>query len=360
MDPIHPSDEFLSVELDWDFDAETGDSENDLDYLTEATSLSNLEPINSNPENFPTYPIDFSNDSPFLYNKDIVAPQSYCQSPSDVHSVKTVSDTSSTADSSFYSTSETSLESLDQGFHKEKRSRPVQKAKKRAVTTRRSGWKKPKDAPKRYLSAYNLFFSKERQRVHEEAGQRIGFSELGKIIGQRWSTLTDEQREPYYTMAEKDMCRYREEMKMYEDNRRKQFGRFSSSVTMASTISRSLSDVSRCPSPGRVSPALPSRQPHQYVHHPPPPTVYAPQMIMPDQYVHHPPPPTVFAPQMIMPDQYHNGQYHIAGGQWQQQYAQQQQPQPNVQYECYRMTRKEAQNYMHQCAGGQHYVQASL
>jgi hypothetical protein len=338
MDPIPPSDEFLSVELDWDFDAETGDCENDLDYLAEATSLSNLEPINSNPENFPPYPIDFSNDLPFIYNQEIVTPQSYCQSPSDVHSVKTVSDTSSTTDSSFYSTSETSLESLDHGSHKEKRSRPAQKAKKRAVTTRRSGWKKPKNAPKRYLSAYNLFFSEERRRVHAESDQRIGFSGLGKMIGQRWTTLTHEQREPYYTMAEKDIGRYREEMKMYEDNRRKKYGRFSSSVTIASTISGSLSDDSRCPSPGRDSPALPSRQPHQYVHHPPPPTVYAPQMIMPDQH--------------------HNGQFHIAGGQWQHQYAQQ--PQQNVQYECYRMTRKEAQNYMHQCAGGQHFVQASL
>jgi hypothetical protein len=343
MDPIPPSDEFLSVELDWDFDAETGDCENDLDYLAEATSLSNLEPINSNPETFPPYPIDFSNDLPFIHNKEIVAPQSYCQSPSDVHSVKTVSDTSSTADSSFYSSSESSLEGLDQGSYKEKRSRPVLKAKNRAVTTRRSGWKKPKNAPKRYLSAYNIFFSEERRRVHAESGQSIGFEGLGKRIGQRWTTLTDEQREPYYTMAEKGVGRYREEMKMFEDNRRKKYVRLSSSVTIASTISPSLSDDSRSPSPGRVSPALPSRQPHQYVHYPPPPTVYAPQMIMPDQH--------------------HYGQYHTAGGHWQQQqYVQQyaQQPQPNVQYECYRMTRKEAQNYMQQCAGGQHFVQASL
>jgi hypothetical protein len=76
--------------------------------------------------------------------------------------------------------------------------------------------------------------------------------------------------------------------------------------------------------------------------------------------VHHPPTPMVHAPQIIMPDQHYNGQYHIAGGQWQQQQQYGQQPQPQVQYECYRMTRKEAQKYMQQYAGGQHYVQASL
>lgn len=339
-DLISTSDEFLNVELDWDFDAEISDCENDLDYLklAEATSLSNLESINSNAENFPPFPIEFSGDLPFTYHKETVVPPSYCQSPSDVHSVKTVSDTSSTADQSFYSTSETSLESLDQGFYKETRPRPVQKAaRKRAVTTRR--WKKPKDAPKRYLSAYNIFFSEERRRVHAESDQSIGFSELGKTIGKRWSTLTDEQREPYEIMAEKDIGRYRDEIKMYEETRRRKYGRFSSSsVTTSSSISRSLSEDSRSASPGRVSPALPSRNPPQYVRRAPPPTVYAPQMIMPDQ---------------------HHGQYNIDGDQWQQQQQYLQQPQPQVQYECYRMTVKEAQNYMHQChAGGQYYAQS--
>jgi hypothetical protein len=338
MNPIPASDEFLSVELDWDFDAEPSDCvcENDLDYLPDASAVSNFEPTNSSASDLPPYPTEFSSDLPFIFNKETVAPPSYCQSPSDVHSVKTVSDSSSTADQSIYSTSETSLESLDPTLWKERRPRTVQKTMKRAVTTRRSGWKKPKDAPKRYLSAYNIFFSEERRRVHAESDQRIGFSGLGKVIGQRWTTLTDEQREPYEIMAEKDIGRYRGEMKMYEDSRRRKYGRTSSSVTITSTISRSLSDDSRCTSPGRVSPAL-----------------------HPRQYAHHPPPPTVYAPQMIMPDQHHNGQYHNAGGQYvgqQHQYPQQQQPQ--VQYECYRMTRKEAQNYMHQYAGGQHYVQS--
>jgi hypothetical protein len=328
------SDEYLNVELDWDFDAETNDCEIDLEFLADSASLSIIEPINSNPMDFPSYPIEYSSDLPFMFPTETVAPPSYCQSPSDVHSVKTVSDTSST-DQSYYSTSETSLESLDQAFPKEKRRRPVKAAKKRAVTTRRSGWKKPKDAPKRYLSAYNIFFQEERRRVYAEADKRIGFSGLGKIIGGRWKSLTEEQREPYDIMAEKDIGRYRDEMKMYENARRRKYCRSSSSVTTASSVS----DDTRCPSPDRVTPSL----------HPVPTSVMSQH-----QYTHHQPPPTVYAPQMIIPDQHHNGQYH-AGGQYvgqQQQYAQ-----PQVQYACYRMTRQEAQNYMQRYAG-QHYAQS--
>jgi hypothetical protein len=156
--------------------------------------------------------------------KDIENLKRAKQSPGNVLPFKTVGDTSS-PDKSCHSASETSLESLDQALHKEKCPTPGKRTSKRAVTTRRSGWKKPKDAPKRDLSAYNIFFSEERQRVYAESDEDIGFSGLGKIIGQRWSVLMDDQREPYEIMAEKDIGRYREEMKMYEDVRRKKDGR---------------------------------------------------------------------------------------------------------------------------------------
>jgi hypothetical protein len=334
MNPLAISDEYLNVELDWDFDAETGDCVNDLNCLSDSTSLPIMEPINSNALEFPTYPIEFSGDLPFIFTNEIVAPPSYCQSPSDVHSVKTVSDASS-SDQSYCSTSETSLESLDQVSSKQKRPRPVKKTEKRAVTTRRTGWKKPKDAPKRYLSAYNIFFSEERRRVHAESDARIGFAGLGKIIGQRWRSLTAEQREPFDIMAEKDIERYRQEMKMYEGARRRKYVRPSPSVAPAPTptLSRILSDDSRSPSPSRVSPTL---QPvlESSMHRP--------------QYEQHPP-----GPQIIMPDQHYNGQYHNDGG----QYGGQQQQYPQVQYTYYRMTRKEAQHYMHRYADEQHYPQ---
>lgn len=399
MNPLPTLNEYLNVELDWDVHAGTSDCENDLDYLADSTLFNIMEPINSNAMGFCPYPMEYSSDSPIILSKEIVAPPfHYCQSPSDVHYVKTVRDTSSTdqfyystsenshetdqfyfstsepslesllqalhkdtvaalshsrspsdvhsvktvgdtscteqsynwtseimlgTDQCDYSTNENSLESLDQATHKEKCPRPVKRTKKPTVTTRRSGWKKPKDAPKRYLSAYNIFFSEERRRVYAESDERAGFSELGKIIGQRWRSLTDDQREPYEIMAEKDIGRYRREMRIYEDVRRRKYGRSlyrsPSPVTMALT----LSDGTRCPSSDRGLPAL----------HPVLESVMR-------QHRHHP--PTVYAPQVIMPDQHHSGQY--AGKQQQQQHAQ-------VQYAGVRMTRKKAQEYMRRYAG---------
>jgi hypothetical protein len=419
MNSFATSEEYLKVDLDWEFDAETSDSENHLDYLADSTSLSIVEPIDrvgrglektketNAPKNTCVGNISSSNDNtqqprswhtmfgttaggtstgstgttanakvpPVIpkakavatntntkVNKNVsvakakakapppVSPQSQAslkpklkkdienlkrvkQSPGNVRPLKTVSDTSS-PDKSCHSTSGTSVESLDQAVHKEKCPTPVKRTSKHAVTTRRSGWKKPKDAPKRYLSAYNIFFSEERRRVYAESDEDIGFSGLGKIIGQRWSVLTDDQREPYEIMAEKDIGRYREEVKMYEDVRRRKYGRSlyrsPSSVTTASPIS----DDKCSPSPDRVSPA----------HHP-----VLESVMRQHQYAHHPPLPTVYAPQVIMPDQQHSGQYPNAGGQYdgQQQY-------PQVQYACVRMTRKKAQDYMHRYAGRQH------
>jgi hypothetical protein len=314
MNSLPTSSECLNVELDWEFDARTSEIENDLDHLADLAALSMMLPVNSNG-------IEIIN------SKETVAPPSHYQCPSDFRSV---SDTLPSL------ISENSVENLDQALHKQKRARPVKTARKPAVITSRIKWKKPKDAPKRYLSAYNYFFQEERKRVYaEESDERTGFSGLGKIIGQRWKALTEDERKPYDIMAENDMYRYREEMLLYEDLRRRRFGRSlyrsPSSVTAASTLS---SDT-QFPSPLRVSPALrPVLASARSQHH----------------YAHHPPQQTVYAPQMIMPNQYHNGGGQYLGQAQLQQYAQQQ---PQVQYACVRMTRKKAKEYMRR-VGGRH------
>lgn len=54
--------------------------------------------------------------------------------------------------------------------------------------------KKP-GAPKRPLSAYNIFFSEERVRLKMEMGDKpIVFSDMGKLIAQRWSELSEEEK----------------------------------------------------------------------------------------------------------------------------------------------------------------------
>lgn len=95
--------------------------------------------------------------------------------------------------------------------------------------------KKPKNKPKRPLSAYNFFFKEGRQKIlseiPEEDGKisysvsgkkqrkrkknphgKIGFENLAKVIGQRWQYLSPEQVAFYKDQAKNDMLRYREQM----------------------------------------------------------------------------------------------------------------------------------------------------
>jgi hypothetical protein len=98
-----------------------------------------------------------------------------------------------------------------------KKMQPAKKSKKSATAKR----KKPKDMPRRPLSAYNIFFREERRRILEEreAGQ-LGqvtslFSTMGKEIARRWKKLSPEQIVKYADLANQDMERYRREMELY-------------------------------------------------------------------------------------------------------------------------------------------------
>jgi len=104
-----------------------------------------------------------------------------------------------------------------------------------------------KGRPKRALTAYNLFFKEERERILTEtrrqhvhahvAGNRhdnrskrdggakiqscsIGFKEMGKIIGLRWKELDSEMRLIYEKRAKADKQRYSEELTEYMKNAR--------------------------------------------------------------------------------------------------------------------------------------------
>jgi HMG (high mobility group) box len=94
-------------------------------------------------------------------------------------------------------------------------------------------WKKPPDMPKRPLSAYNIFFRDERERLlgtgsdtkpeNETAGSAgkvggkkvksksgIGFSNLAKTIANRWNELDKEIRAPYEEIAAAEKKKYDE------------------------------------------------------------------------------------------------------------------------------------------------------
>ena len=108
--------------------------------------------------------------------------------------------------------------------------------------------KKPKGMPKRPLSAYNIFFQKERVIVlaeaagtnpsdvdalvasmseypEEESGQNgsnasVSFENLGKTIGRRWQSLTPSERRRYELLAQEDGVRYKNEMDAFHEAKR--------------------------------------------------------------------------------------------------------------------------------------------
>jgi hypothetical protein len=119
--------------------------------------------------------------------------------------------------------------------------------------------KKPADMPRRALSAYNLFFSAERQRIlkeiaaqesggatvdpekfddgehvegcqalqrplfpsqvtrrpHRKTHGKIGFQTLAQTVGRRWKELSVEQKSYYQELADQDMTRQKDAMEEY-------------------------------------------------------------------------------------------------------------------------------------------------
>ncbi|KAA8910354.1 hypothetical protein TRICI_004152 [Trichomonascus ciferrii] len=88
-------------------------------------------------------------------------------------------------------------------------------------TTRRStrsgaAPKKKKDpnAPKRSLSAYMFFANEQRDTVRSE-NPGISFGQVGRVLGERWKALTDEEKRPYEDKAKADKQRYEDEKAAY-------------------------------------------------------------------------------------------------------------------------------------------------
>jgi structure-specific recognition protein 1 len=75
--------------------------------------------------------------------------------------------------------------------------------------------KKDPNAPKRGLNSY-MFFSKEMRPKIMEENPGLGMGEVGKLLGQKYKDLTDEEKAKYEKMAAADKTRYEEEMETYE------------------------------------------------------------------------------------------------------------------------------------------------
>ena len=103
---------------------------------------------------------------------------------------------------------------------------PIKKRKRKAPLV---PWKKPKDMPRRPLSAYNLFFQEERERIMTERAKAsatlpkekkrksnktvgIGFANLARTIAWSWKNLDPLSRAPYLASASEEKERYQKEM----------------------------------------------------------------------------------------------------------------------------------------------------
>ena len=108
----------------------------------------------------------------------------------------------------------------------------VQKKKRR-----KKKWKKPKDKPSRPLSAYNLFFQKERanmlgkdaptdadeqlkKRVHCKTHGKIGFAEMARSIASKWKNLDPAEKKDYETQASKEKERYASELAAWKEEQK--------------------------------------------------------------------------------------------------------------------------------------------
>lgn len=82
---------------------------------------------------------------------------------------------------------------------------------------RRGARKKDPNAPKRPLSAYNLFFRDMKEGL-TTAGPTVKktFEGLGKYVGEEWRKLGEEEKGRYERMAEVERKRYHSEMAVYE------------------------------------------------------------------------------------------------------------------------------------------------
>jgi len=69
--------------------------------------------------------------------------------------------------------------------------------------------------PKRPLSAY-MFFAKDQRPVVASENPGADFGELGKILGERWKSLSEEDKEQYARQNTEDKERYKQEYKQWE------------------------------------------------------------------------------------------------------------------------------------------------
>ncbi|XP_019442642.1 PREDICTED: FACT complex subunit SSRP1-like [Lupinus angustifolius] len=74
--------------------------------------------------------------------------------------------------------------------------------------------KKDPNAPKRALSGFMFFSQMERENL-KKTNPGISFTDVGRVLGEKWKKMSAEEKEPYEAKARADKIRYKDEISGY-------------------------------------------------------------------------------------------------------------------------------------------------
>lgn len=131
--------------------------------------------------------------------------------------------------------------------------------KKGGKTVKKKCWKKPKDKPKRPLSAYNLFFQHERERILAELGTnddeppkggrrrshrrshgKIGFAALARNIAEKWKTIEACDKTVFEEQAAIEKTRYKIELDKWNQTQRAATNKVTPQIPLPMSLQQSL------------------------------------------------------------------------------------------------------------------------
>ncbi|XAR51771.1 hypothetical protein NMG60_11006503 [Bertholletia excelsa] len=126
--------------------------------------------------------------------------------------------------------SEEESDASESGHEKEKPAKKESKKESKASSSRgkskdgdedvskKRKQKKKKDpnAPKRAMSGFMFFSISERENI-KKSNPGISFTEVGRVLGDKWKRMSAEEKEPYEAKARADKKRYKDEISGYKN-----------------------------------------------------------------------------------------------------------------------------------------------
>uniref|UniRef100_A0A7N0SZ33 FACT complex subunit SSRP1 n=1 Tax=Kalanchoe fedtschenkoi TaxID=63787 RepID=A0A7N0SZ33_KALFE len=76
--------------------------------------------------------------------------------------------------------------------------------------------KKDPNAPKRAMTGFMYFSQVERENI-KKSNPGIAFTDISKVLGEKWNKMTEEEKEPYKAKAHADKKRYADEVSGYKN-----------------------------------------------------------------------------------------------------------------------------------------------